>query len=67
VVSQLEGSDKDLYHYLDALTSADYEASKKFHGILILLYADFNRAKLMPFLKRSDHYPLAEVRTAKQS
>jgi vacuolar protein sorting-associated protein 41 len=36
----------------------NYEASKKYHGLLVGLYADFSPDKLMSFLKSSDHYPI---------
>ncbi len=42
----------------------DYEESKKFHGLLVTLYADFSRDKLLPFLRSSDHYALAEAEEA---
>lgn len=39
----------------------DGEISRKYHGQLIELHADFARDKLLPFLKRSDHYPIQEA------
>ena len=36
----------------------DWETSKKFHGYLVGLYADYDPDKLLPFLKASDHYPI---------
>lgn len=39
----------------------NYEASKKYHGLIVGLYADFSPDKLMSFLKSSDHYPIQEA------
>lgn len=52
-----------LHKYLDALDKQDKdgEISRKYHGQLIELHADFAREKLLPFLKRSDHYPIQEA------
>lgn len=36
-------------------------AGRKFHGMLVKLYADFAREKLLPLLRRSDHYPIQEA------
>ncbi len=49
VVDRLSG--KELFLYLDALRSHHYEESKKFHGHLVALYADYNKPKLLPFLR----------------
>ena len=43
---------------MDALCQKDWEASKKFHGYLVGLYADYNPDKLLQFLKSSDYYPI---------
>lgn len=32
-----------------------------YHGKLVKLYAVFARDKLLPFLRRSDHYPIQEA------
>ena len=43
---------------MDTLCQKDWETSKKFHGYLVGLYADYDPDKLLPFLKASDHYPI---------
>lgn len=52
-----------MYKYLDALDKKDTksEVSRKYHGQLIELHADFGRDKLLPFLRRSDHYPIQDA------
>ena len=57
IVSKLVFHDRYRYLYLDALTAHAYEESKKYHGQLVELYADFDREKLMSFLRLSDDYP----------
>ncbi|KAK7789046.1 hypothetical protein R5R35_010545 [Gryllus longicercus] len=61
VVSHLESNQLYLYLYLDALEKKDVEASKKYHGKLVRLYAEFDREKLLPFLRRRDQYPIQEA------
>ena len=39
IVKNLLRSSRNLYFYLDALSQKDWEASKKFHGNLVGLYA----------------------------
>ena len=46
---------------MDALSQKDWESSKKFHGYIVGLYADYDPDKLLPFLKASDHYPIQEA------
>lgn len=48
-----------LFQYLDAHDKKDTKG--QYHGKLVRLYAIFNRDKLLPFLKRSDHYPIQEA------
>ncbi|XP_049953703.1 vacuolar protein sorting-associated protein 41 homolog isoform X1 [Schistocerca serialis cubense] len=61
VVKALENNHRYLYLYLDALDKRDTkEVSRKYHGLLVRLYADFAREKLLPFLRRSDQYPIVE-------
>ncbi|XP_046834761.1 vacuolar protein sorting-associated protein 41 homolog isoform X2 [Vespa crabro] len=51
-----------LYLYLDALDKKDTNDSKgKYHGLLVQLYADYARDKLLPLLRRSDNYPIQEA------
>ncbi len=48
--------------YLDALYQKDpKEGSRKFHGLLVGLYAEFAKEKLLSFLRSSDHYPIQEA------
>jgi len=51
VVSHLQKNQHYLYLYLDALDKRDVrESGRKYHGLLVQLYADFARDKLLPFL-----------------
>lgn len=51
--------------YLDALYIKEpKEGSRKFHGQLVALYAEYAKYakdKLLPFLRSSDHYPIQEA------
>ncbi|KAL0275469.1 UNVERIFIED_CONTAM: hypothetical protein PYX00_003307 [Menopon gallinae] len=60
VVEKLQGNKFFLHKYLDALDKKDGkgEISRNYHGMLLELHADFDRDKLLPFLRRSDHYPI---------
>ena len=58
IVDKLQSSRRNLYLYLDYLCTKDWETSKKFHAHMVALYADYNREKLLPFLKASDAYPI---------
>jgi hypothetical protein len=50
------------WQYLDALDKRDVrESGRKYHGLLVQLYADFARDKLLPFLRRSDQYPIQQA------
>ena len=44
--------------YLDQLIQKDIHGTQNFHGQLVKLYAEFDRPKLLPFLRRSEFYPL---------
>lgn len=59
VVQELEGREEFLYRYLDAYDKID--SSGKFHWKLVKLYAVYEPAKLLPFLKRSNNYPIQEA------
>ncbi|CAG2062815.1 unnamed protein product [Timema podura] len=62
VVSCLENNHRYLYLFLDALDKRETkEVSRKYHGRMVKLYADFSRDKLLPFLRRSDQYPIQEA------
>ncbi|CAL7933383.1 unnamed protein product [Xylocopa violacea] len=62
VVQKLQHNHRYLYLYLDALDKKDTKDSKgKYHGLLVRLYADYSRDKLLPLLRRSDNYPIQET------
>lgn len=47
---------------MDALDKKDTKDSKgKYHDLLIRLYADYSRDKLLPLLRRSDSYPIQQA------
>ncbi|XP_059151993.1 vacuolar protein sorting-associated protein 41 homolog isoform X2 [Physella acuta] len=58
VVQQLSKSQRYLYLYLDQLVQKDLQGTQEYHGQLVKLYAEFERPKLLPFLRRSEFYPL---------
>ncbi|XP_038045222.1 LOW QUALITY PROTEIN: vacuolar protein sorting-associated protein 41 homolog [Patiria miniata] len=58
VVKQLEEQPKLLYHYLDALFHKHPHLSQDFQSLQVTLYAEFNRDKLLPFLRNSQHCPM---------
>ncbi|KAK3103437.1 hypothetical protein FSP39_019243 [Pinctada imbricata] len=58
VVHQLRGTPQYLHIYLDKLFQKDPQIGNKFHGQQVKLYAEFDKQKLLPFLKGSNHYPL---------
>lgn len=59
VVQQLEQRQEYMYMYLHELDKVDN--SGKFHWKLVNLYAKYNRDYLLPFLKRSNNYPIPEA------
>ncbi|XP_046741986.1 vacuolar protein sorting-associated protein 41 homolog isoform X1 [Diprion similis] len=62
VVAKLQKNHRYLHMYLDALDKKDTKDSKgKYHGLLVRLYADFSRDKLLPLLRRSDNYPIEQA------
>ncbi|XP_076680932.1 vacuolar protein sorting-associated protein light isoform X2 [Andrena cerasifolii] len=62
VVQKLQHNHRYLYLYLDALDKKDRKDSKdKYHGLLVRLYADYSRDKLLPLLRRSDNYPIQQA------
>lgn len=47
---------------MDALDKKDTKDSKgKYHDLLIPLYADYSRDKLLPLLRRSDNYHIEQA------
>ncbi|XP_014208747.1 vacuolar protein sorting-associated protein 41 homolog [Copidosoma floridanum] len=62
VVCKLKNNQRYLHMYLDALDKNDTKDSKnKYHDLLVKLYAEYSRDKLLPLLRRSDNYPIQEA------
>ncbi|XP_043265126.1 vacuolar protein sorting-associated protein 41 homolog isoform X2 [Colletes gigas] len=62
VVQKLQHNRRYLYLYLDALDKKGLTDSKgKYHGLLVQLYAEYSRNKLLPLLRRSDNYPIQQA------
>ncbi|XP_071450795.1 vacuolar protein sorting-associated protein 41 homolog isoform X2 [Hetaerina americana] len=62
IVERLSSHPDYLYQYLDALESKDTKGhSRKYHGQLMKFYAERDRQKLLPFLRRSDFYPIQQA------
>ncbi|XP_071478787.1 vacuolar protein sorting-associated protein 41 homolog [Diadema antillarum] len=61
VVSQLQEDRRLLYLYLDALFQKDANQGRDFHAMQVELYAEFDRERLLPFLKTSNYYPLQQA------
>lgn len=49
---------RTLFQYLDQLVQRDLQGTQSYHGQLVKLYAEYDRPKLLPFLRRSEFYPL---------
>ncbi|XP_069111688.1 vacuolar protein sorting-associated protein 41 homolog [Argopecten irradians] len=58
VVQQLEKTPHNLYVYLDKVFQKDPQLCQKYHGKQVRLYAEFDRPRLLSFLRSSNHYPL---------
>ncbi|GAA5884825.1 hypothetical protein JCM6882_007110 [Rhodosporidiobolus microsporus] len=58
VVSQLQDHRKFLYMYLDALFDKDAHLAFDYSDLQVDLYAEYNPAKLMEFLRASNYYSL---------
>ncbi|XP_022905494.1 vacuolar protein sorting-associated protein 41 homolog [Onthophagus taurus] len=56
IVEKLKDHELHLYRYLDSYTKKN--PTGQFHGLLVRLYAIYDRDKLLPFLQRSDSYPI---------
>ncbi|KAG5873450.1 hypothetical protein JTB14_007217 [Gonioctena quinquepunctata] len=59
IVERLRGKERYLYLFLDEYDKKNPKG--KYHKELVRLYAIFAREKLLPFLKKSDHYPIQEA------
>ncbi|KAL1123338.1 hypothetical protein AAG570_002423 [Ranatra chinensis] len=67
VVENLKPNSQYLYRYLDELDRKSTKLAQKYHGELVRLYADFNREKLLPLLRKSEHYPIqATIKICKE-
>ncbi|KAI0227033.1 Vacuolar protein sorting-associated protein 41 [Lamellibrachia satsuma] len=61
VVQQLEARPEFLHEYLDLLFKKDPHTGQEFHALQVELYAEFDRLKLLPFLRSSNYYPLQKA------
>ncbi|XP_048576551.1 vacuolar protein sorting-associated protein 41 homolog isoform X2 [Nematostella vectensis] len=61
VVRQLSKRNELLHLYLDSLYQKDPQAGMDFHELQVGLYAEFNRSRLLPFLRSSNYYPLQKA------
>lgn len=50
-----------LFQYLDALFDRDPRAGSEFHERQVQLYADYDKKKLLPFLRACNDIPLKKV------
>ncbi|XP_020616436.1 vacuolar protein sorting-associated protein 41 homolog [Orbicella faveolata] len=61
VVRQLNKRSELLHVYLDTLFVKDPQAGMDYHELQIPLYAEFDRPKLLTFLRNSNYYPLQKA------
>lgn len=61
VVEQLEPHMKYLHIYLDQLFHKDPHLGKDYHGLQVKLYAEYDRPKLLSFLKASNYCSLQQA------
>jgi len=61
VVAELENHDRLLHKYLNALFIHDANLGSEYRLLQVRLYADFDRKKLLPFLKSSNFIPLQKA------
>ncbi|CAH0548772.1 unnamed protein product [Brassicogethes aeneus] len=59
IVDKLKDHRIHLFRYLDAFDKKN--VTGKYHKELVKLYSLFDREKLLPFLKKSNHYPIQEA------
>ncbi|XP_019871833.1 vacuolar protein sorting-associated protein 41 homolog [Aethina tumida] len=59
IVEKLKHNQLHLYRFLDAYDRKNVKG--KYHKELVRLYAIFDREKLLPFLKKSNYYPIQEA------
>ncbi|KAL5032706.1 hypothetical protein BDV3_001256 [Batrachochytrium dendrobatidis] len=61
VVQQLQGHSRFLHVYLDALFINDSQESHTFHTLQVELYAEYDYARLMWFLRHSKFYSIPKA------
>ncbi|KAI8920586.1 hypothetical protein BC831DRAFT_515430 [Entophlyctis helioformis] len=61
VHQELQGHDRFLHVYLDALFINDTQETVGFHALQVELYAEYDPPRLMHFLRTSTHYPVAKA------
>ncbi|KAH6589434.1 hypothetical protein BASA61_005623 [Batrachochytrium salamandrivorans] len=61
VVQQLQGNNRFLHVYLDALFVNDLQESHAFHPLQIELYAEYDYPRLMMFLRNSKFYSVPKA------
>jgi vacuolar protein sorting-associated protein 41 len=61
VVDQLSKNKRYLHYYLDAIFEKDPNISRDFHTMQVVLYAEFEREKLLYFLQNSQYIILAQA------
>ncbi|KAF6213794.1 hypothetical protein GE061_011516 [Apolygus lucorum] len=61
IVDALADDKYYLYLYLDKLDEKKPKECRPFHTLLVTLYADFKKEKLLGLLKKSDHYAIQEA------
>ncbi|XP_013388215.1 vacuolar protein sorting-associated protein 41 homolog [Lingula anatina] len=61
VVHQLEKTPELLHVYLDRLFQKDHHIGQEFHALQVKLYAEYDRSKLLSFLRSSNYYPLQKA------
>lgn len=61
VVKQLRTNKKLLHQYLHALFMKDKQLGQNFHDLQVELYAEYQRARLLPFLRNSNYYQLEKA------
>lgn len=61
VVKRLKKDSKSLHQYLHKLFLKDPQSGQEFHDLQVELYAEFERPRLLPFLRNSHFYHLEKA------
>lgn len=61
VVEQLSKNKRFLHYYLDSLFQKDPNISRDYHTMQVVLYAEYEREKLLKFLQNSQYIILAQA------